>query len=197
MTEPVHNHEHLEQARALLTSFFKDDQGEVSEVNQAILDAMVQQVQDLEDVGWSMIYDRILESASGDQLDQVGAIVGEGRISANDEVYRRFIAARIRTNISGGDPETMIWVLDTIAQPVGLRLFQIYPAGVHMIYTLAGFPNDQATRDQIAAHMLDTVAAGVSLDLVEAPSVQPFAFLGAEGEGFGVGTFGTAILSEG
>lgn len=47
-------------------------------------------------------------NASGFQLDQIGLIVGQGRIGFDDDFYRILLLARVGANVSNGEAERII-----------------------------------------------------------------------------------------
>lgn len=68
-------------------------------------------IQRLEDVLQQMLTMRTVDTALGVNLDIIGRIVGQSRVGAavsDDEVYRRYIRAKILTNKSRGLPEDLI-----------------------------------------------------------------------------------------
>lgn len=65
-------------------------------------------VQEAENVTWDMRLKLILANAVGDQLDILGAIVGEPRNDREDALYKIWIGVRIRLNRSFGRPLDVI-----------------------------------------------------------------------------------------
>lgn len=94
-----------DRAVARLTSNFKE-----KPLIEAVLRALVQEHQTLEDVFDQIYKFRWLNTAIGKQLDGVGSIVGEDRRGRNDDVYRLAIKLRIAINTSKGTPEDLITV---------------------------------------------------------------------------------------
>lgn len=195
MSEPTQL-DHQTLAVEIWTSIFKD-QGALRPRLGALVQAVIRQMQDLEYALWSLIYDRLLASAKGDALDLVGTLVGENRQGAEDYEYRRFIQARIRTNITGGMPDDLLWILQTITGASDVLLLQAWPADVTLDY-FVDEPLSDRQKERVANHMLDSVAAGVSINIVEAVLPKPFGFIGApNAHGYGEGVYGSGVLSEG
>jgi len=81
---------------------------------QAFLDAHLDDVQSLEDVGMDVLVGRWPLTAIGAQLDVLGKIVGQGRGSFGDDQYRLFILARILVNKSNGRTEELMNILSVL-----------------------------------------------------------------------------------
>lgn len=71
---------------------------------------LARQAQDLEDAAQSLFGMYDIDNSSGVQLDVIGRIVGQSRNSLDDVTYRLFLRARIATNLSDGDPESIYQV---------------------------------------------------------------------------------------
>ena len=106
---PTKNSSHGVESLALRIEQFKD-----SPNLQALLISWVSPVQDLEDVLWDIILSRTLAGV-GDQLDNLGALVGEARDGRADEFYRPAISVRILTNQSNGSPEELMRIAQAVA----------------------------------------------------------------------------------
>jgi len=66
-------------------------------------------LQELEDVFFDLLNKRLdLSQTEGEQLDQVGTIVGQERLNFDDDFYRILLQARIGINVSNGEPERII-----------------------------------------------------------------------------------------
>lgn len=86
----------------------------------------VGQVQSLEDAMWAIVPMLDINQATGAWLDLLGAFVGEPRDGAEDDDYRRFIAARILANGSTATIEEILavalLVCDTAPPGIGFKL---------------------------------------------------------------------------
>jgi hypothetical protein len=100
----------------------------------ALLKSIGELCQYLEDIADTLIVERTLAQAIGKQLDQYGRIVGEPRLGALDDDYRRFIRARILANNSESKPDDLIRVLamlmDVLAEEI--KLSELYPAAYEL-----------------------------------------------------------------
>lgn len=75
--------------------------------------------QELEDVFWALFTERSVDKAVGAQLTILGKIVGQARAGLADDVYRRYIRARISANKSDGSMEDVIRVLSLVVNDDG------------------------------------------------------------------------------
>lgn len=97
MSLPSVEADHEGSGLDLLISQFKG-----KPVVEGFLSVFLRRVQDLEDVLWDVIDMRALETASGAQLESLGALVGESRLGRSDSDYRLAIRLRVRVNRSKG-----------------------------------------------------------------------------------------------
>jgi hypothetical protein len=124
--------------------------------------------QELEDSLYTVLTERWLDDAVGEQLNQLGQIVGEPRIGRNDEDYRVAITTRITLNSSGGEPERVIQFLQSIAVTDDVSLEELFPAKIK-VFVGAPLTLNQARR------LRQIVAAGIGTIFVETSDGQtPF-----------------------
>jgi len=95
---------------------------------EATLTAFLDQVQDLEDLNSSLVTDRLIENAVGEQLNILGRIVGQPREGREDDVYRLWIIARIAINKSSGTAEEIYTILKLLTGEMESGSFQIIDA---------------------------------------------------------------------
>ena len=76
----------------------------------ALLTIYVKQVQDLEDAAFQVLLDTALDTSVGQQLDNIGEVVGEDRLSRTDDNYRNALRVQILINKSNGTREQLIAV---------------------------------------------------------------------------------------
>jgi hypothetical protein len=98
--------DHVDRGLDRLPSQFKD-----KPKLAAYLTVLMTPFQPLEDALWQLLTERNIDNAVGVQLDQIGTIVGLGRISADDEVYRRHLRAQILTNKSDATVNDLIRIV--------------------------------------------------------------------------------------
>lgn len=186
-----HKPTHVEEALARLPSQFEN-----AATIRAVIEILGNMVQELEDVLWSLIGDRYLDTAEGAQLDVIGRVVGIGRTGTamSDRRFRRRIVAKIAANVSDGQHERLIEIIQ--AMNGGLRVsVTTVPHGAHVILDFR-IPEAEGPHLhefwRTTRHLLETgVAAGVRYTaLGYTERVKPFGFLGhPDAAGFGEGRF--------
>ncbi len=80
----------------------------------AFLRSYLEEMQELEEAIWFVIFGRMPDYAEGDQLDQLGKIVGRRREGLPDELFRVFIKAQIRVNQSFGRALDVIEIIQIV-----------------------------------------------------------------------------------
>ena len=75
-----------------------------------LLTAICGSVQTAEDMFQQLLSERSIDTATGDQLDVIGRIVGQSRGGQDDDTYRRYCRARVAVNFSKGIVEDLIRV---------------------------------------------------------------------------------------
>lgn len=125
--------DHCEEGKALLLEQFKK-----SPRLQALLCTYLDQVTLLEAALFELLRMRSLDTATGDQLDVLGRIVGQSREGLIDEVYRVFLRARVLVNNSSGTPEELIAIMRRVLEDTtDIQLQEQFPAAVVLI---TGYP---------------------------------------------------------
>lgn len=156
------NEVHAAEAISHLIQFFRDGPR-----NQAVLSAVMTQVQELEQALWDTFHAFNVDDAEGDQLDLLGGLVGEGRSDRIDDNYRVAIRVRILVNRSDGRTEDLIAICRGI-DPTATITFS--DPGTMAIYismsSLGGL-----TLSEAYALLRAAKTAGVRLHLSEAVSI--------------------------
>jgi hypothetical protein len=93
MTIPTHAQRSIDRA----ASYIKD-----KPKFQAFIAAFTAEFSSLEDLFTALKLAFTLETAEGSQLDMLGEVVGQPRNGLDDDLYRRYIQARIKVNLSSG-----------------------------------------------------------------------------------------------
>lgn len=86
----------------------------------------------LEEAIWDLLTLRTLKESFGQQLDLLGAIFGEMRLSRGDSEYRDAIFLRITLNLSSGDPETILAFLKSLSGADTIILKETFPASLEI-----------------------------------------------------------------
>ena len=76
---------------------------------EKVLSALMVGIQEIETMFFDLLDGRLdINLAIGEQLDQIGEIVGQDRLNFDDDFYRILLLARIGINVSNGEPERII-----------------------------------------------------------------------------------------
>jgi hypothetical protein len=100
---------------------------------EAFLAALLRPVQVLENDIHEVILGRMLDNAIGQQLRDLGDLVGEPWTGRPDDEYRLFVKARIARNRSHGRPNDVIRVL-RIVEATPFKYSEAYPATIVIEY---------------------------------------------------------------
>lgn len=184
--------DHATQATARLTEQFKRKLAITG-----LLSTWIAQVQALEDNAYELQLQRALATASGINLDLLGAIVGQSRGGRNDSQFRLWIAGRILVNKSRGKAPQLIAIAAKLCNgPVRLR--ETYPAAFVMYCERVIVGNDGV---EIAKLLKIAKAAGVRMHFIwyDAPTAFRFSTSGSRAlsssRGFNAGRL--AAVSDG
>lgn len=157
--EGIYTHitDHVAQGLELLIERFRQPR------IQAMLSVMLEHVQDLEDVAWDVNTAFDVTTAVGDQLDLLGAAVGELRQDRLDAAFRAAILTRIAVNRSEGKLEELLTILTTADAGLTVVAREAYPAAVLFRWasTFAGL-----TPGQIMQLIQQSKPAGVNIQAV-------------------------------
>ena len=132
---------------------------------EAMVRDLVELLQPLEDLAWQLLRERYLFAvdgygpAVGEQLDGLGAILGEPRAGRVDDEYRDFLQVRILVNNSDGTWPDLHAILDLLPLVVQ-EAEELWPAHIWIEATgaLYGY---QAWR-----YLREAKAAGVGLTMI-------------------------------
>ena len=177
-----------------------------------VLTALLLEVQYINNDTLATVYSFLLDSAVGDQLDKLGAIVGQGRQGMLDSLYRTFIKGKIAVNRSNGWASDMINIASLLDPAPTYQ--ELYPATIRIELSqqLSDYPNVPSilntelnnVRTAINTLLLQGKPAGVSLDVIDTwiggdlpfvlSSVEPGIFPGSE-EGAGLSSIHGDVTS--
>ena len=131
-----------------------------------------------------MLLQRSWDTAVGAQLDQLGAIVGQARGGLDDDVYRRYIVARISTNASQGRFEDLITIAVLVLGDSMPWVIDIHNEGTATCrIRVAAEPLDDDTGAILSTFMQLAKVAGVRLvtEWSTVPVADAFTFDGGPG----------------
>ena len=160
---------------------------------ETLFTVLLKPFQRFENACIQLLTQRGVDVAAGVQLDVLGKIVGQARLGNTDDVYRRYIRARIATNRSTGRREEIINIAHLIVNLPGL-VVRVHTIGnASAIVQLDGVAIDQATAD-VARDMICRAAAANGVRLVLEYALVPPAsvFRYDSGPGFDVGHYAGA-----
>jgi len=104
------------------------EQYKESKTLSILMDALISQLQRVEDTFLDLQLKRFIPTAFGYTLDLMGGIVGESRNFKNDNDYRTAILVRALINNGGGTPEDIISAIRILYAPKKIEYTEIYPA---------------------------------------------------------------------
>lgn len=179
---PPYIFDHVDRAVSSIVSYLRQPRF------TALVEALGEEVQCLEDALWAAIAERRLSVAVGANLDQWGDLVGELRRGLTDGEFRAFIEARIRTNVSEGTLDELTAILAIIGRAVQpVQYSPIYPAGLFLEYVTEQ-PASAAAAARIVAQMEEAAPSGVAVYRVVEGVPGYFGFAGNNNAlGFGEG----------
>lgn len=99
---------------------------------ESVLTSYLQITQSTQDTYEEMLDERSLTTAVGDQLDMIGALVGEGRNLRDDDEYRTAIFIRIAINTSDGTLPSIVEIVELLTGSQDIRIFEHYPASIYI-----------------------------------------------------------------
>lgn len=133
------------------------------------------QIQDLEDKARELLYSRDVDNCSGTQLDNLGTIIGQGRLGYDDEFYRVLLKIRIGINNSEGDIERILSVWRQLTGDTDVQLIESFPAAIYM--TTTTYIGDEIG-NLLMSLFQDIIAAGVRLELIQIIDTDRFGWSG-------------------
>lgn len=124
-----HNTEIVENGLALLLGQYAD-----SDKMKAWFSTYLEQLQDIENAMQEVLTLRALATAFGQQLDGLGAIIGQPRLGNTDARYRVLLAARIAINKSSGTINELIKIARLIHndEAAAVVFTEYYPASAEL-----------------------------------------------------------------
>lgn len=165
----------FQRALALLASQFRGEKrnGELTNF-QKVIQALVAPAQELQDVTWELKTERWLSTAIGDQLNEIGIILGLPRIlNESDEDYRERLQFQIYINISGATPEDSIRTLAFLTRGTNIGYHEVYPASYQMETNGLKFPTPP---NQLNDALFSVSPAGVNYVPIVATYNVPISF---------------------
>ena len=160
----THITDHVARTLALLPSQHAD-----APILRALVTAIAEAVQEVEDDAWACIVDRQLDTAEGAQLDQYGRVVGARRDGLDDADYLALIRTRILANRSNGQADVILRVVASLIGPALLAPGVEYRVLPPAAYLLQVELDEALSADRLAliSRILDEITpSGVSREFV-------------------------------
>lgn len=149
---------------------------------EALIRAAVAELQVIEDI-IAELYGISVDTATDNELDVLGRIVGENRKGKGDDVYRIWVKARMMANRSSGTAEELMAIAYIVTNgTVPIVISEVYPAAVALQIGATPLVNP----DDLQAILQDARGAAISLVVTSDMSPDAFAFaFDPNGAGFG------------
>ena len=173
--------DHIAQALARVLEQYKE-----SPRLLFMLSETATQVQELEDALIALMDNTWINTAEGEQLNQLGLLLNVTRGGFSDAVYRTRLNAAIVRYTSSGRPEQVISAIKLLSQADQIILEELYPADIRV--TAVGAVSPAGTLEELKAGIKGSMAAGISYSALVISSTTPFVFDGDPypgGQGFG------------
>lgn len=159
------------------------------------LEILLDETQQLEDHRAAVASALRIGGATGVWLDYWGERVGEQRgVFSDDDEYRRVIRARALANRSKwGHPETIIGIVQELAQPDAIFIAQAGQLWYELAYEIASPPLPTRFRDKIIEFLGLANHHCVGCDIVEAETGATFRYNAPPGLGYNSGAYASLI----
>ena len=128
---------------------------------EKLIVALVTPTQSVEDALQQLLSERSVDTAVGDQLDTIGVIVDQPRAGLDDETYRRYIRARIRTHRSNGIMRDILAVADLVIYDDDAYLRILNQGVAAYVLRVEDFVMDTDLVNVVIKFLRDATSAGV------------------------------------
>lgn len=166
----------FERTIALLASQFRDekDNGDLTNF-QKLIKILCTPAQELQDVLWQLKNERWLATGIGQQLDEIGLILGLTRYPGeSDDDFRERLQFQIFINISSGTPEDIIRALKFLTKASKIGFFDVFPAFFQLETDGLVFPNPASELNEA---IFKISPAGVNYAPITATLGEPIPFV--------------------
>lgn len=174
--------DHSATAIGKLAEFIKTQPGFLN-----LLAAPIAQVQDLETAFQDLSALRSLAGASGGQLDVIGSILTQPRNGQTDDLYRRYLAARILLNRSSGTVEQILEIFGVITSASSMQLKEFAPAAFELHLYGAAITSAQASLYLTILNQARVAGVGAQLHWTEWAPADTFTLDGTPAQSLDAG----------
>ncbi|NJR72720.1 MAG: hypothetical protein HC773_01425 [Scytonema sp. CRU_2_7] len=122
--------------------------------------SLIDSLQTLEYTFSDLNTQRILDVATGAQLDGLGDIVGIERKGNTDDVYRQLIRFQIGINSSSGEWETLLALTKFLTEGDDVHISPLYPAKISLL------TNGTLVSPETVPAIEESAVAGVGIELL-------------------------------
>jgi hypothetical protein len=174
--EPITDH--VDRALARLVTQLRE-----SASHRGLIAAIVGPAQSIEEALAASLVLRQIETATGAQLDEIGAVVGAYREGRTDDELRARVRVAVLVNRRSGEVETLIQIARLLLpEPLTFTLAEPGPATVEIIVSGGELPE----AGPIVEPLREACAGGVRLIFRHnvVPASESFSFAGGPGLGF-------------
>lgn len=149
---------HVIAAKARLLQQYKD-QANIGD----IIEIQANRIQGIEDLAQVLFTRLDIDGSAGQQLNNIGELVGQLRKGQTDTVYRLFLKAKAAQNVSHGDIPRILDVWQIITQSTIIQLLEAFPAEVDLYYDV---PLDDSLVTDAFELIQNVVAGGVRVGFI-------------------------------
>lgn len=176
--------DHAEQLVRLLPSQFQD-----KPQLAGLLADIAPAAQELETAFAALVLERTIDAAVGAQLDVIGRIVGQDREGLSDELYRRYIRARIRATRSNGTRADLGDITRLVMTGLGVTV-DILEGGMEAVVRVLNVPitSEVAAATIRFLRVAKPAAVRVLLHTTTVELPETFTLGGGPGQGFAEGS---------
>ena len=138
---------------------------------EKLISILMRPFQRLENTAIQLLTLRYVDTATGYQLDVLGRVVGQARGGLVDDIYRRYIRARIATNRSTGRREELIRICRLILGDPAARVVVERQTIATVFIRIDNVALSAAIETALIRFMEQAVAAGVRVLVQTAPAI--------------------------
>ncbi len=143
---------------------------------EALLEALIIPIQELEDVIFDMLDSRSIFNAMGLQLDLYGDLLNKARAGLADDEYRIVLLAKVAQNISEGTAEDVMQVYQLLMRASYVQYYEDPDHPATFSLTAIG-ASPIGSIDSIKAAVRGSKAGGTKIDLLQTITGNPLVFL--------------------
>jgi hypothetical protein len=176
MTDPVLKTTHVTDGLKRLLWQFRDQPN-----IRAIVQSYLEEIQELEDVLYSLIVERYVQTAVGVQLDGIGRVVGEPRQNRTDTDYRVAVIGRIARNKAHSRIEDILALFLLLLPTHTFELIEGITAEFILRIVEALVPTTHPSPEVLAAQLHDAKGGGIHVTLIWSEYPESNTFTTADG----------------